>query len=197
MRACARWSSPNWMRRSTILQHMPALADGAFDDPRTTLVVGDARDFVDATLHNGNRFDVVIFDLTEADGEAAPLHDRAFFAKSPRDTLATGGIALQLGAPWFEAAPGTVHARCPALGIRFGSAFDNVRPSVRHAVGAGFASDSLDVRTSVPASLPDSLRHLRHYSPSRHAALFEHPAGACGRAWQCAQSLRNRMTHCG
>ncbi|WP_052765430.1 hypothetical protein [Pandoraea apista] len=160
---------------ATILQHMPALADGAFDDPRTTLVIGDARDFVDATLHNGNRFDVVIFDLTEADGEAAPLHDRAFFAKVRAILSPRGGIALQLGAPWFEAA----QVRCMLDALR--SVFALVQPLTTYVPLYGtqwalaFASDSLDVRTSVPASLPDSLRHLRHYSPSRHAALFDIP----------------------
>ncbi len=50
-----------------ILRHMPALADGAFDDPRTTLVIGDARDLVDAALASGEHFDAIVFDLTEAD----------------------------------------------------------------------------------------------------------------------------------
>ncbi|VVE03935.1 polyamine aminopropyltransferase [Pandoraea fibrosis] len=160
---------------STILQHMPALADGAFDDARTTLVIGDARDLVDDALATGKRFDAVVFDLTEADGEAAPLHDAAFFAKVRMILGPRGGIALQLGAPWFEA--GQVRHMLDALR----SVFAHVQPMTTYVPLYGtqwalaVASDSLDVRSGVTNTLPDGLRRLRHYSPDRHASLFDIP----------------------
>lgn len=160
---------------ATILRYMPALAGGAFDDPRTTLVIGDARHLVDAALARGERFDAVIFDLTEADGEAATLHDAAFFAKIRALLTPRGGIALQLGAPWFEADP----VRQMLAALR--SVFACVQPITTYVPLYGtqwalvFASDSLDVRASVSDALPDTLQPLRHYSPSRHAALFDIP----------------------
>lgn len=158
---------------ATVLQHMPALADGAFDDPRTTLVIGDARDLVDAALAQGERFDAVIFDLTEADGDAATLHDAAFFVKVRTLLGSRGGIALQLGAPWF--AGDQVRGMLDALR----SVFACVQPMTTYVPLYGtqwalaFASDSLDVRDNTPDTLPDALQPLRHYLPSRHAALFD------------------------
>ncbi|MDR3397486.1 MAG: hypothetical protein P4M06_07990 [Pandoraea sp.] len=163
---------------SAILQHMPALADGAFDDPCTTLVIGDARNLVDAALARGERFDAVIFDLTEADTPNAPaaaLHDAAFFAKVRELLSPRGGIALQLGAPWFEAD----HVRRMLDALR--SVFACVQPMTTYVPLYGtqwalaFASDSLDVRGSIVNTLPEALQRLRHYSPSRHAALFDIP----------------------
>lgn len=166
---------------ATVLQHMPLLADGAFDDPRTTLVIGDARDFVEAAQVHGERFDAVIFDLTEADGTAGPLHDAAFFAQVRAILTPCGGIAVQLGAPWFARAQ--VRRMLDALR----SVFTHVRPMTAYVPLYGslwalaVASDALDVRTADPSTLqtaaraasPDALRGLRHYAVSRHAALFD------------------------
>lgn len=161
---------------ATILQHLPALADGAFDDPRTTLVIGDARDLVDAALARNERFDAVIFDLTEADGDAASLHDASFFAKVRALLGPRGGIALQLGAPWFEGAQ--VRRMLDALR----SVFAFVRPMTAYVPLYGtqwalaLASNSLDahdIDAVALGPLPAALQGLRHYAPSRHAALFD------------------------
>lgn len=160
---------------ATILQHMPALPDGAFDDPRTTLIVGDARDLVDASLARGDRFDAVIFDLTDAGGDAAALHDAPFFAKVRALLSPNGGIALQLGAPWFEA--DQVRRILDALR----SVFKFVQPMTAYVPLYGtlwalaLASDSLDVRGRSGGATPDTLRTLRHYSLTRHAMLFDIP----------------------
>jgi spermidine synthase len=163
---------------ATILQYMPALAGGAFDDPRTTLVIGDARDLVDAALARGESFDAVIFDLTDADGDAATLHDARFFAKCRALLGPRGGVALQLGAPWFEA--DQVARMLDALR----SVFSVVQPMTTYVPLYGtlwalaFASDSLDVRGGNVSAATQalSLRHpLRHYSTDRHAALFDIP----------------------
>ncbi|MFJ2994640.1 polyamine aminopropyltransferase [Pandoraea sp. NPDC087047] len=161
---------------ATILQHMPALANGAFDDPRTTLVIGDARDLVDAALARGERFDAVIFDLTEADGDAASLHDAPFFAKVRTLLGPRGGITLQLGAPWFEG----LQVRRMLDALR--SVFTFVRPMTAYVPLYGaqwalaLASDSLDMRdidALTAGTLPTGLNGLRHYAPSRHAVLFD------------------------
>ncbi|VVE52702.1 Polyamine aminopropyltransferase [Pandoraea iniqua] len=168
---------------ATILRHMPSLAGGAFDDRRTTLVIGDARDYADAARSHGDRFDAVIFDLTEADGAAAPLHDAAFFAKVRSLLTPRGGIAVQLGAPWFE--PAQVQRVLAALR----SVFVHVQPMTAYVPLYGslwalaIASDALDVRGTDTNALqaaaqrvsPDQLRSLRHYAASRHAALFDIP----------------------
>lgn len=163
---------------AAILRYMPALADGAFDDPRTTLVIGDARDLVDAALASGERFDAIVFDLTEADGDAASLHDAAFFAKVRNLLGPRGGIALQLGAPWFEGAQ--VRRMLDALH----SVFACVLPMSAYVPLYGtqwalaIASNSLTASDldALTANLSSTaLQGVRHYSPARHAALFDIP----------------------
>ncbi|VVE72317.1 Polyamine aminopropyltransferase [Pandoraea pnomenusa] len=170
---------------ATIRQYMPTLPDGAFDDPRTRLVIGDARDFVDAALAREERFDAVIFDLTEADGAAAPLHDAPFFEKIRALLAPGGGVALQLGAPWFDG------ARVRRMREALRRVFRIVTPMTAYVPLYGtlwalaIASDLLDVRLDVrldmpagasdpsPDALPPALRGLRHFSPARLAALLD------------------------
>ncbi|WP_083253650.1 hypothetical protein [Pandoraea sp. ISTKB] len=161
---------------AVVLQYMPSLPDGAFDDARTTLVIGDARDLVDAALAKGDRFDAIVFDLTEADGDAASLHDAPFFEKIRALLAPRGGIALQLGAPWFEAAQ--VRRMLDALR----SVFRHVSPMTTYVPLYGtqwalaLASDTLDTHdldALTSLALPPTLDGLRHYSPSRHPALFD------------------------
>ncbi|AKM32665.3 hypothetical protein AB870_08200 [Pandoraea faecigallinarum] len=163
---------------ATVLRYLPSLPDGAFDDPRTTLVIGDARDLVEAAVARGERFDAVIFDLTEADGDAASLHGAPFFAKVHQLLTPRGGIALQLGAPWFE---GT-RVRHMLDALR--SVFKHVMPMTAYVPLYGtqwalaIASDALDARdlaALASAPLPAALRGMRHYAPLRHAALFDIP----------------------
>lgn len=166
---------------ATIRQYMPALPDGAFDDPRTRLIIGDARDFVDAALARGERFDAVIFDLTEADGAAAPLHDAPFFGKIRALLAPGGGVALQLGAPWFDGAG--VRRMCEALRrvFRIVTPMTAYVPLYGTLWALAIASDTLDVRRDVRASagdtssdvLPQPLRGLRHFSPARMSALLD------------------------
>lgn len=163
---------------AAILQHMPSLPDGAFDDPRTTLVIGDARDLVDAALAKQERFDAVIFDLTEADGEAASLHDASFFAKIHALLGPRGGIALQLGAPWFDGRQ--VRHILDALRAVFACVLPMTAyvPLYGTQWALALASDSLsahDYEALTSVALPPELRGLRHYAPSRHAALFDIP----------------------
>ncbi|WP_174978458.1 hypothetical protein [Pandoraea terrigena] len=163
---------------ATILQYMPALAGGAFDDPRTTLVIGDARDFVDAALARGESFDAVIFDLTDADGEAATLHDAPFFAKVRALLGPRGGLALQLGAPWFEADQVGRLLRSLRTVFRFVQPMTAYVPLYGTLWALAFASDSLDVRGNDVSAATHALSSrypLRHYSPARHAMLFDIP----------------------
>lgn len=163
---------------ATILQYMPTLADGAFDDPRTTLVIGDARDLVDAALARAEAFDAVILDLTDADGEAATLHGAPFFAKLRALLGPRGAIALQLGAPWFEA--DQVARMLDALRsvFKFVQPINTYVPLYGTLWALAFASDSLDVRGSEATVATQALlsrESLRHYSPARRAALFDIP----------------------
>lgn len=74
-------------------RYLQSIHDGALDDPRTNILVGDAHQFVMTT---DERYDLIVFDLTDPDRSPA-LHDRAFFAACKRLLYANGLLSVQLG----------------------------------------------------------------------------------------------------
>jgi spermidine synthase len=77
-------------------RYLPEVSDGAYDDPRTELIIADGAEFVAKT---SERFDVILVDSTDPVGPAAALIGIDFLAAA-RDALATGGVmAMQTGSP--------------------------------------------------------------------------------------------------
>jgi spermidine synthase len=76
--------------------HLPEMHRGAFDDPRTELRHEDARAWLAQT---GERFDVVIVDLTEPleAGPACLLFTREFYQLLASRLTAQGVLAMQAG----------------------------------------------------------------------------------------------------
>lgn len=175
-------------------QYLPDLADGAFDDARLALRIGDAHDTVARAIADGEYFDLVVFDLTAADGSASTLHSAAFFAEIRRVLSPQGIVALQLGAPWF-------HAPMVARLLHdLGMTFAHVRPMTAYVPLYGTlwamatASATLD-----PAALDAAEVHrrlcsrgidgngLRYYGDHVHAALFALPRAVRERIAPSAQ----------
>ncbi|MEO1583322.1 MAG: spermidine synthase [Planctomycetota bacterium] len=80
-------------------QHMPGMAGGAFEDARHELIVGDAFDFVDRTARSGERFDLIVSDLSDPieTGPSWRLFTRETFARC-KAALAEGGVfVIQAG----------------------------------------------------------------------------------------------------
>lgn len=77
-------------------QHLPEMHQGAFDDPRTELVIGDALHYLD---ESEGEWDLVISDLADPieHGPSFPLFTKEYFVKCRR-ALANGGMfVLQAG----------------------------------------------------------------------------------------------------
>jgi spermidine synthase len=72
-------------------EHLPSWHDGAFDDPRARVTIGDACDYL-RDLHDGEKFDVIFGDLTDPGdvGPATDLYSESFF-RLVRGALADGG----------------------------------------------------------------------------------------------------------
>ena len=79
-------------------EHLPFYAAGAFDDPRATLVIGDAWRYLQEQAGH-QRFDVVIGDLTDPGpvGPAGSLYNPAFFGAIRRCLTRTGLFVSQVG----------------------------------------------------------------------------------------------------
>lgn len=71
-------------------RYLDDVHQGALDDPRVELVIGDAAHFVESTVEH---FDLVVFDLTPPDSPAAGLYTRAFYARLKRILTPRGAVS--------------------------------------------------------------------------------------------------------
>lgn len=158
--------------------HMPEWSAGAFDDPRSELVVGDAKAYVESTKE---RFDVIVGDLTEPleDSPSYGLHTVTFY-KNLRSRLAPGGVfALQasMAGPHNSA----THARMIAT-LR--AAFTRVAPYSTYVPafdtewGFALCGDGIDPLGPAAPQAADAYAatlELRHYDGQTHARMFNLP----------------------
>jgi len=77
-------------------QHLPEMHQGAFDDPRTELVIGDALSYLDGPEH---QWDVIISDLSDPieEGPSFKLFTREYFEKCRRALAPGGYFVVQAG----------------------------------------------------------------------------------------------------
>ncbi|KUF11746.1 polyamine aminopropyltransferase [Pseudoponticoccus marisrubri] len=81
-------------------EYLPTLSQGAFDDPRLSLVIDDGAAFM-KTTEGG--FDVIIVDSTDPIGPGEVLFTDTFYGHAKR-ALAPGGILVtQNGVPFLQA----------------------------------------------------------------------------------------------
>ena len=76
-------------------RYFPQVSDGAFDDRRVNLVIGDGAEYVTQV---DAQFDVVIIDSTDPVGPGEQLFTRAFYERCRTLLPPNGMIALQAGA---------------------------------------------------------------------------------------------------
>lgn len=88
-------------------EHLPEMHQGAFDDPRLVLHIGDALDYLDQTQ---TAFDVVISDLSDPieEGPSFKLFTREYFEKI-QDVLAPRGTFVVQAGP---VSPPERHLHC-------------------------------------------------------------------------------------
>lgn len=80
-------------------RHLPTWSAGAFADPRAELRIEDALHFLADAAERGERFDLILSDLPEAEttGPLAALYSPAFFALIKRCLSADGMYCGQIG----------------------------------------------------------------------------------------------------
>lgn len=80
-------------------EHFPDISAGAFDDPRTRIVIADGTKFV---ADADERFDLIMVDSTDPIGPGAVLFTKQFYADCCR-ALAPGGVLVtQNGLPFLQ-----------------------------------------------------------------------------------------------
>jgi len=159
-------------------RYMPTIADGAFDDARTDLVIADGARFVAET---DQRFEVIIIDSTDPIGPGAVLFTQSFYADCRR-CLAPGGILVtQSGVPFLQ--PDEVTHSFQRLGAVFpdvafyGAAVPTYFGGL---MTLGWASDEPDARRLTADALRSHFDAAgiatEYYTPEVHAAAFCLPA---------------------
>jgi spermidine synthase len=156
-------------------RYLPGISRGAFDDPRTELIIGDGVRFV---AEADRQFDVIVVDSTDPVGPGEVLFTEAFYADC-RARLRPGGILVaQSGNPFME------RARLNACLARLGGVFRDasfILTSVPAYLGGPFVlawgCDDPGKRALPAAQLAahPMPAGLRCYTPAVHAAAFVHP----------------------
>jgi spermidine synthase len=81
-------------------EHFPDISAGAYDDPRTRIVIADGTKFVAET---DDRFDVIMVDSTDPIGPGAVLFTREFYTGCRRCLIPGGILVTQNGLPFLQA----------------------------------------------------------------------------------------------
>jgi spermidine synthase len=162
-------------------KHIPELSNGAFDDRRAEVVVGDGRRFLERC---GEKFDVVIVDVTDPleGGPAALLYTEEFYRAAFRAIGKGGAIVTQACSTYYSTRCFATIAR--TVGMVFGTAggYHVWVPAYDSMWGFVYGSSGKDPKTILPEFIDGELKRrkitgLRFYDGEVHRALFALPKG--------------------
>lgn len=160
---------------ATVRAHLPALPQAAFDTGRVDLRIGDAAHTLASAHQAGERFDVILFDLTEADDPAcAHLHQPDFLQLCAASLAPRGIIHVQLGTPFYQP------EKVASLYRRLGTVFPELRVRLIHvplyggpwllACCSGNTLPEPDEATLAERMTARCIHGLRYYNPAIHLA---------------------------
>ena len=162
-------------------RHLRAVHHGALDDARVEIRIGDGMKYVhEEGPAAGERYDLIVLDLTDPVGPAEALYAADFFAACKALLAEGGALTLHIGTPVFQP------ERVRELVARLRRVFATVRPYFLYIPlygslwGMACASDTLD-----PAALGAeevdcrlamrAIRELQHFNGAVHCAQFALP----------------------
>jgi len=158
-------------------QHLASIHRGALDDPRLDLHIADGLNYVRHTARTqGERFDLIVLDLTDPIGPAAELYSPAYFADCKALLGEAGALMLHIGAPFYQPERVAGHVR------DLSAVFRHVTPMFVHIPlygslwGLACASDHLDPGRLTAAEVDQriserGLPDLQYYNGSTHRAI--------------------------
>ena len=158
-------------------EHVQAVHNGVFDNPKLRVLVDDGMKFVRETQE---RFDLIALDLNDPVGPAAALYSMEFFQQL-RTALAPGGaLSLHLGSPVAQP------QRVADLAQRLNSVFRIVRvytmyiPLYGSLWAMAVCSDKLDPKAFTADEIDRriearKLQALQYYNGETHEGVFALP----------------------
>ena len=159
-------------------EHFPTISAGAYDDPRTDIVIADGTKFVAET---DARFDVILVDSTDPIGPGAVLFTKEFYADCRRALQPGGVLVTQNGLPFLQA--GELKQSVGFFRELFADAFAYLATTPSYFGGPmsyGWATDDADLRRL----RQDAIAHryaeagdfpTRYWRPDVHVAAFALP----------------------
>ncbi|MBL4692991.1 MAG: polyamine aminopropyltransferase, partial [Magnetovibrio sp.] len=158
-------------------EHLPEISAGAFDDPRTELIIADGVKFVAETEC---RFDVVIVDSTDPMGPGEVLFSEDFYAGCQRCLKPGGVLATQNGVPFFQGSEVTDTDQRMGKCFKDNGFYTAVVPTyVGGFMTLGWGSDDVGVRgvsvETLRARFKTADFTTRYYTPEMHKAAFALP----------------------
>lgn len=162
-------------------EHFASVHQGALDDPRLELRVEDGLRYVrEVAPSSGDRFDLIVLDLTDPIGPAEALYTGRFFADCKALLTEHGAMTLHIGAPVFQP------ERLRQLVDNLRSVFTTVSPYFMYIPlygsqwGMAVASDGLDPKALSAAEVDRRIEarcigQLQYYNGDMHVAQFALP----------------------
>lgn len=159
-------------------EHLPAVSEGALEDPRLRLVFEDGAAFV--ASHDG-AFDAVIVDSTDPVGPGAVLFSEGFYASCRRALRPGGVLVAQTGSPFYQAdelrsALGNLASAFPSTELHTGHVPTYPGQLWTYASAAEGRAVSSVPATEVRRRLEARGIETRYYTPELHGAAFVLPA---------------------
>lgn len=160
--------------------HLPEWHQGAFEDPRTTVIYEDARKFV---FETDETFDVVISDLTEPleEGPSQLLFTREFYARILERLAPDGMLVVQSAsadpvyADFVASVARTLEDLFPIVRVYWAFVFSFQMPW-SFVVASREVDPALILEKEVARRLEErGVTGLKYYSPEIHPAMFRLP----------------------
>ena len=153
---------------------LPSLSNGAFDDPRVSLIFEEGSSFLSETT---DQFDLIIVDSTDPIGPGEALFTEAFYAKC-QSSLKRGGILItQNGVPFTQPEELKTSRRRLERVFMDVSFYLTVVPTyIGGFMALGWATDQTSLRMVPMDTLSGRFINAgidtRYYSPEVHKSAF-------------------------
>lgn len=158
-------------------EHLPEISAGAFDDPRTELIIADGVKFVAET---DRRFDVIIVDSTDPMGPGEVLFTESFYGGCHRCLKDDGILVTQNGVPFFQGSEATDTFQRMGASFQDNGFYTAVVPTyIGGFMTLGWGCDNPQLRNVDVDVLRDRFKTseitTRYYTPDMHKAAFALP----------------------
>ena len=158
-------------------QHFPDVSAGAFDDPRSEVVIADGAKFVAET---DRKFDAIMVDSTDPIGPGKVLFGEPFYQDCKKRLNDGGVLVTQQGLPFLQ--PWEIKQSVQMFRGMFRDATAYLPVTASYLGGhfaLGWASDDPQLRKVALPKLKERFDSLNlrtnYYTPEMHQAAFVHP----------------------